>query len=466
MMDRRQGVDMETSFYPYIGALCWIGILLMVGTLIRAKIKLFQTLLFPASLIGGLIGFAMINMGWLGMPSSSGWKPITPGTFSMITFHLFAFGFVGIGLLQTKKQSSNKTVARGALWISLVFGLLFSAQALVGKGIFEGWKQIFGGEFFTGNGYLLGAGFTQGPGQTQAYATIWENTYSIANSLNVGLAFAAIGFLVAGLIGVPLAFYGLKRGWIAGGHKSELPEHFLRGLMNKGDNPPCANTTTHPANIDSFGFHLGLMGALYGIAYLFGLVWFLFMPKGINGLGFGMIFCWGMFMAMLARKLMEKLDILHLIDGETTRRLTGTTVDFMICAVFMGIQMRALEDVAVPFVIAVILGSLITLFICLWFGRRSPEYGFERGLTLFGYCTGTAASGLLLLRVVDPDFETPVAVEVGLMNVFAFFLFKPISWSMPFVPLEGFPMLWIFVGVIVVTPLAMCLLKMIRKPAF
>ena len=105
-------------------------------------------------------------------------------------------------------------------------------------------------------------------------------------------------------------------------------------------------------------------------------------------------------------------------------------------------------------------------FICLWFGRRSPEHGFERGLTLFGYCTGTAASGLLLLRIVDPEFDTPVAVEVGLMNVFATILFKPISWSMPFVPVEGFPMLWIFVAVTVVTPIVMYFLKMIRKPAF
>ena len=80
--------------------------------------------------------------------------------------------------------------------------------------------------------------------------------------------------------------------------------------------------------------------------------------------------------------------------------------------------------------------------------------------------TGTAASGLLLLRIVDPDFDTPVAVEVGLMNVFATILFKPISWSMPFVPVEGFPMLWIFVAVTVVTPIVMYFLKMIRKPAF
>ena len=52
------------------------------------------------------------------------------------------------------------------------------------------------------------------------------------------------------------------------------------------------------------------------------------------------------------------------------------------------------------------------------------------------------------------------------MNVFATIIFKPISWSMPFAPVEGFPMLWIFVGVIVVTPIVMYFLKMIRKPAF
>lgn len=439
--------------------------LLMLGTLIRAKVPLFQKLLFPSSLIGGLIGFVLINLDLVGMPTSTGWKDITPNIFSMITFHLFAFGFVGIGLLQTKKPASGKVVMRGALWIALVFGMTFSVQALIGKGVFVLWQDLFGGTFETVNGYLLGAGFTQGPGQTQAYATIWQTSYQTANALSVGLAFAAVGFLVAGIVGVPLAFYGIKKGWVSieGG---KLPQCFLRGLMDKGDNPTCARSTTHPANIDSVAFHLAIMATLYALAYAFGVWWLCTMPKGINGLGIGMIFAWGMFFAMIARKLMAKFDLIHLLDGETTRRLTGATVDFMICAVFMGIQVRQLQEVAMPFLIAVVLGTIATLFICLWFGRRSPEHGFERGLTLFGYCTGTAASGLLLLRIVDPEFDTPVAVEVGLMNVFATILFKPISWSMPFVPVEGFPMLWIFVAVTVVTPIVMYFLKMIRKPAF
>ena len=456
---------MESTFYPYLGALGWTGLFLLIGTIIRAKVKFFQTFLFPASLIGGIIGFFVLNAGWLGIPSSTGWKTITPVTFSTITFHLFAFGFVGIGLLQAKSGTSGKVVARGALWIALIFGLLFSVQAMVGKGTFDVWKLLFGGDFFTGNGYLLGAGFTQGPGQTQAYASIWETTYKISNSLNVGLAFAAVGFLVAGLVGVPLAFYGIKKGWVSieGG---KLPQCFLRGLMDKGDNPTCARSTTHPANIDNLGFHVGLMAAIYGVAYLFGLLFSKYMPAGIAGLGFGLTFCWGMFLAMLLRKFMGKIDILHLIDGETTRRLVGGSVDFMICAVFLGIEMRALQEVLLPFIVAIAAATFITLIICVWFGRRSPEYGFERCLIMFGYATGTAASGLLLLRIADPDYETPVAVEGGLMNVFSCLTFLPVTLSMPFAPLPGYPIVWVFAAVIIATPIAMYLLKFIRKPAF
>ena len=138
---------MESTFYPYLGALGWTGLFLLIGTIIRAKVKFFQTFLFPASLIGGIIGFFVLNAGWLGIPSSTGWKTITPVTFSTITFHLFAFGFVGIGLLQAKSGTSGKVVARGALWIALIFGLLFSVQAMVGKGTFDVWKLLFGGDF-------------------------------------------------------------------------------------------------------------------------------------------------------------------------------------------------------------------------------------------------------------------------------------------------------------------------------
>ena len=456
---------MESTFYPYLGALGWIGLFLLVGTVIRAKVKFFQKLLFPASLIGGIIGFIFLNAGWLGIPSSTGWKTITPVVFSTITFHLFAFGFMGIGLLQAKSGTDNKVVARGALWIALIFGLLFSVQALVGKGTFDVWKLLFGGDFFTGNGYLLGAGFTQGSlpdaGVRQHLGTYLQD-----------FQFHQRGPRLRGRRlprrGRHRRASGLLRhqeGLGCGRRRRQSSSALPARPHGQGRQPGLRPQHHASGQYRQRGLHLAIIAALYAAAYAFGVWWLCNMPKGINGLGIGMIFAWGMFFAMIARKIMGKIGILHLIDGETTRRLTGSTVDSAIRAVFMGIQVRQLQDVAWPFLIAVVLGSIATLVICLWFGRRSPEYGFERGLTLFGYCTGTAASGLLLLRIVDPDFDTPVAVEVGPMNVFAV-IFKPVSWSMPFVPVEGFPMVWIFVGMTVITPIVMYFLKMIRKPAF
>lgn len=467
---------MEASFYPYLAAFCWIGIFLMIGTILRAKVKFFQKYLFPASLIGGILGFIFINMGWLVLPSSQGMKVLEPKNFTIITAHLFAFGFVGVGLLQNKRKEDNKKALRGGFWVGILFTILFALQALIGKGIFVGWKALSGADYYVNNGYLIGAGFTQGPGQTEAYARIWETSYGVANAINTGLAFAAVGFLVAGLVGVPLAFYGIRRGWLRSGadNAGVLPDYFLKGLMNKGNNPACAYHTTHGANIDSIGFHLGLMCAIYGIAYLVSLAWFTYMPGALKGLGFGFLFVWGMFIAMMLRKFMDKVGILHIIDPETSRRLTGATVDFMICSVFMGIQVKALENVAIPFLLSIVAATLVTVVVCVWFARRAPEFGFERMLALFGLCTGTVASGLLLLRIVDPEFDTTVAVELGLFNIITFFIFKPISWSMPFVPLtgpflgifDGYPMDWIFLFMILACTAAMFAAKLVTKRNF
>lgn len=276
-----------------------------------------------------------------------------------------------------------------------------------------------------------------------------------------------MGFLVAGLVGVPLALYGIRHGWVSCKEGSGLSKSLLCGLRDASDRPACAYSTTHPANIDSFGFHLGLMAGTYALAYLVGVAWTLYMPEKMKDFGFGMMFFWGMLIAMGIRKIMRWTGCIHLLDDATCHRLTNMLVDFMICSVFMGISLKSLEDIFLPFSLAVVLASVLTLGLCLWFGRRCPEYGFERCLALFGYCTGTAASGLLLLRIVDPDFRTPVAVEIGVMNVCLLFIFDTtITLAMPHAPNPSFPLLWIFLGLAVVLPVIVYFLKMIRKPAF
>ena len=141
----------------------------------------------------------------------------------------------------------------------------------------------------------------------------------------------------------------------------------------------------------------------------------------------------------------------------------------MICAVFLGIEMRALQEVLLPFIVAIAAATFITLIDSRVVRPPLPRVRLRASscLIMFGYATGTAASGLLLLyRIADPDYETPVAVEGGLMNVFSCLTFLPVTLSMPFAPLPGYPIVWVFAAVIIATPIAMYLLKFIRKPAF
>ena len=49
--------------------------------------------------------------------------------------------------------------------------------------------------------------------------------------------------------------------------------------------------------------------------------------------------------------------------------------------------------------------------------RFGGDNDFERTLGLYGTSTGTVPSGIALVRIVDPEFRTNTAVELGLMNI-------------------------------------------------
>ena len=84
------------------------------------------------------------------------------------------------------------------------------------------------------------------------------------------------------------------------------------------------------------------------------------------------------------------------------------------------------------------LAGFLTMFYCLWLGSRFfDEHAFQRAMTIYGASTGTLPTGLALLRVLDPEFETPSATDYMYGSGVAFFLVIPyilaINW-----PLYGF----------------------------
>ena len=73
--------------------------------------------------------------------------------------------------------------------------------------------------------------------------------------------------------------------------------------------------------------------------------------------------------------------------------------------------------------------------LCLGAGYRLKRFGMERGLTSFGCCCGSTGTGILLLRILDPQLSSPVAKELAFFNIAIVFLsFHILGLMAPILP--------------------------------
>ena len=88
-----------------------------------------------------------------------------------------------------------------------------------------------------------------------------------------------------------------------------------------------------------------------------------------------------------------------------------------------------------PILLVCVFLTLATVLLCFGFGRLLGDYGVERSLTMYGCCCGSTGSGIVLLRILDPDLSTPIARELAFFNVVIIFLsFHILGLTAPFLP--------------------------------
>jgi len=85
----------------------------------------------------------------------------------------------------------------------------------------------------------------------------------------------------------------------------------------------------------------------------------------------------------------------------------------------MAIQFLVVWKYALPIFLISILSGVLTTMVVVYLGKRLWDCNLERTAAVYGAVTGTVSCGLLLLRIADPDFKTPVAIEIAVMNVFS-----------------------------------------------
>ena len=166
-----------------------LSLMLLIGTLLRAKVKLFQDYLVPASIIGGLIGFAIVSTGWLKIGE---WQ-ITSSSFNWFLFHAFNISYISLLLTRPRgnQENTSKEVVRGGMWQTLIWTISLPAQALIGGAVIWLYNLATGNSLNEFIGMIVTHGYTQGPGQAYAFGTLWEKG-GIADCATIGVIYAAL----------------------------------------------------------------------------------------------------------------------------------------------------------------------------------------------------------------------------------------------------------------------------------
>ena len=98
-------------------------------------------------------------------------------------------------------------------------------------------------------------------------------------------------------------------------------------------------------------------------------------------------------------------------------RVSNFFFDIMVVAGVAAIRLSILENYWGIILILGVVGLLITYFYNrLVAVKLFPEYQEEQFLTMYGMLTGTASTGIILLREIDNDFETPAADNMVYQN--------------------------------------------------
>ncbi len=404
--------------YNVWGAMNLIIVLLLsliCANMLKRSVKWLEASLIPTSVLGGgmLLAFAgiyklitddhLFDTAFFGGNGSA--------VLEIITYHALALGFVASTFKSSKgKLTKKRTEEIFNTGVNTVATYLL--QAVVGFGITLIAAMVMK-DFFSSAGVLLPFGYGQGTGQAMNYGGIYENEFGFDGGKSFGLTIAALGFISASLGGVIHLNILKHQGKIKRVKKAETA---ISSEQIQGD-----NEIPMQGSMDKLTVQLALVAGAYFLAYLLMMLLGQLLP-GMRSVIYGFNFLLGVIAATVIRVVVDFLQKKRIINRKYCNdflmtRCSNFFFDIMVVAGIAAIRLGILERYWGIILILGVVGLLITYFYNLLTARTLfPEYSEEQFLTMFGMLTGTASTGIILLREIDNDFETPAADNMVYQN--------------------------------------------------
>lgn len=388
---------------------------LLAANILRRCVGFLRNSLIPASALGGgiLILIVGVYKAFTGdiLFDTEFFGGSGTNDLEVITYHTLALGFIASAFKPSKTKLTKKRAVEifntGVTTVST-----YLLQAVFGLGISIVAAMLVSG-FFPAAGILLPFGYGQGTGQALNYGGIFENDFGFSGGKSFGLTIAALGFLSASIGGV-IHLNMLKR-------KGKIKLVAAKDRALRSEEIQSDDEIPMQESIDKMTIQIALIAVAYMLAYL--LMWALgLLLPGLKSVIYGFNFLLGVLTATLVKLLMDWLKKKHVLKKEYTNsflmtRASNFFFDIMVVAGIAAIRFSVLKDYWGIILIMGVVGLVITYIYNYYVAKKLfPEYAEEQFLTMYGMLTGTASTGVILLREIDGDFKTPALDNLVYQN--------------------------------------------------
>lgn len=401
-------------------ALSLLSVLLLIGTFLRAKVKLFQSLYLPASVIGGFIGM-IISPEILGRFSNYSISEEWIKTYSLLPGILSVpiFAAIPLGMFLNENKNIKSMYPSKVLICFGLFQCASMSQSAIGYATNMFFSKINPQlNMYRTFGYELSAGFAGGHGLAAATGKLlegfgipqWEIAQGVAlTTATIGL----IGGIVFGIVFINLAVRKNKTKIIK--RINDNADKSMEVGYNKDINKQnsLGRETFLSSSIETITFHLAIIFTVCGIAYI---VLNFVKKMNIAGLNVLPVWTYSMIIMFALNFIIKKLNLVWMVDAKVKAKIMGTLSDFAIVSAMTSLPIKAIINYIAPITVMCILGFIITYL--LVFPLNSfffkEDYSFERAIISWGTLTGVLITGMTLLKICDPEYKSPALSEFSL----------------------------------------------------
>ena len=439
----------DSNVWSFLMVITALLIVMMIAHILKRNFKFLKKSLIPVSVLGGIIvliftsiyklatgdNFFSLEMFSIMKETTNAAGEIVKETaldgtqiLEIITYHCLAIGFICMGLKSSKKAENSKKRTEEVFNTGITTVSTYLIQAIFGLVITIAAFKFFDIEgLIPAAGIILCLGYGQGTGQALNFGSQYESV-GLAGGANFGLAIAALGFLSASIGGV--IYLNILR-----------KKHKIKDIVEEDekltiDNYQGNNEIPTNLSIDKFTIQIAIVGAIYIISYFIMNLLSKVLP-GLSATLFGFNFLIGTLLAVLFKFVIRKLRDKKIVKREYVNdfmmnRIGGSAFDIMIVAGIAAIDLETLKNYIGLLIILGIVG-LIATFIYIRFVCKKlfPEYKYEQFFAMYGMLTGTASTGVILLREIDPNYETPASDNLVYQNLPAIIFGLPIMFLVP-----------------------------------